>query len=93
MSPKNNDVLSNTYGMNITNGATVTAEYDYWGDSTGPYNPSVNSEGKGDPVNGNGLDLDFIPFLTSPQGHINQRPVAALSVDKNEAGINEAITF
>jgi len=88
-----NDIYSNTYGMSVTYGATVSAEYNYWGDSTGPYNPSINPEGKGDPVNGNGNDLDFIPFLTSPQGYINQRPVAALSVDKNNVGINETVMF
>lgn len=88
-----NDIYSNTYGMNVTAGATVNAEYDYWGDSTGPYNLSVNPEGVGNPVNGNGADLDFIPFLTSPQGHINQLPVAVLSVDKTNVGVNETVTL
>jgi hypothetical protein len=88
-----NDIYSNTYGMNVTGGATVNAEYDYWGDSTGPYQTSLNPEGKGDQVNGNGVDLDFIPFLSSPQGHINQRPIATLSVDKNTVSINETVTI
>jgi len=88
-----NDIYDNTYGMNVASGATVNAEYNYWGDSTGPYHPSLNPEGKGNPVNGNGVDLDFIPFLTSPQGQINQRPVAALSVDKHTININETVIF
>lgn len=88
-----NDIYGNDYGMNVIGGATVNAEYNYWGDSTGPYQPSLNPEGKGNPVNGNGVDLDFIPFLTSPQGYINQRPVAALSVDKKTVGVNETVTF
>jgi hypothetical protein len=88
-----NDIYRNLYGMNVTNGATVNAEYDYWGDSTGPYQPSVNPDGKGNPVNGNGVDLDFIQFLTSPQGPINQRPVAVLWVDKNYVGVGETVSF
>jgi hypothetical protein len=88
-----NDIYFNTFGMNVTGEATVNAEYDYWGDSTGPYQPSINPDGKGNPVNGNGVDLDFIPFLTSPQGHINQRPVAVLSVDKNNVGVGETVSF
>jgi parallel beta-helix repeat protein len=88
-----NDIYSNTYGMNVTSGATVSAEYNYWGDTSGPLQASLNPEGKGNPVNGNGIDLDFIPFLTSPQGHINQRPVAALSVDKTKPNRNETVIF
>lgn len=91
-----NDIYSNTFGMNVSarwGGASVNAEYNYWGDSTGPFNPSINPEGKGNPVNGNGVDLNFIPFLTSPQGHINQPPIAALSTDKSTVNINETVTF
>ena len=89
----NNDICFNSFGMNVTSGATVNAEYNFWSDSTGPYHPSLNPEGKGNSVNGNGVDLDFIPFLTVPHGHVNQRPIAALSVDKNTVGINETVTF
>ena len=88
-----NDIYTNDYGMNVTEGATVNAEYNHWGKSSGPYQSSLNPEGKGNPVNGNGVDLDFIPFLTSPQGYINQRPVAALSVDKHTVNINETVTL
>jgi parallel beta-helix repeat protein len=88
-----NDIYSNTYGMNVTQGATVNAKYNYWGDSTGPYHLSLNPSGKGNPVNGNGTDLVFIPFLTSPQGQIRQRPVAALSVSQKTPSINETVTF
>jgi hypothetical protein len=88
-----NDLYSNIYGMNVTAGATVSADYNYWGDSTGPYQPSLNPEGKGNPVNGNGVDLVFIPFLTSPQGPINEPPVAVLRVDKTTCGLNETVTF
>jgi len=88
-----NDIYSNTYGMNITYRATANAEYNYWGDATGPYHTSLNPEGKGNPVNGDGTDLDFIPFLTSPVGTINQRPLAKLEVDKTNIFLNETVTF
>ncbi|MCJ7575496.1 MAG: right-handed parallel beta-helix repeat-containing protein [Dehalococcoidia bacterium] len=61
-----NNVYQNDYGMNVTNGATVKAEQNYWGDPSGPYHVSMNPYGKGNPVNGNGADLDFIPFFSSP---------------------------
>lgn len=61
-----NNIYQNEWAMNVTNGATVKAEQNYWGDPSGPYHVSMNPEGKGNPVNGNGVDLDFIPFLTSP---------------------------
>ncbi len=87
-----NDIYSNGYGMTVSS-ATVNATNNYWGEPTGPYQLSVNPEGKGNQVNGNGVDLDFIPFLTSPEGQIRYRPVAVLSVDKDIPGINETVTF
>jgi len=88
-----NDIYNNSYGMNVAGGATVNAEYNYWGHSTGPYHQSLNPEGEGNPVNGNGIDLDFIPFLTSPVGTINQRPVAILEADKTNPNVGETVTF
>jgi parallel beta-helix repeat protein len=61
-----NDIYGNGYGMKVSNGATVDAERNYWGNSSGPYHESLNPDGKGNSVNGNGTDLDFIPFLTNP---------------------------
>jgi len=60
-----NNIHENTYGMNVTDGATVDAEYNYWGDPSGPYHEALNPDGKGNSVNGNGADLDFIPFLAN----------------------------
>jgi len=88
-----NDIYNNTYGMNVTLGATVNAENNYWGHSNGPYHPSVWPEGGGNPVNGNGVDLDFIPFLTTNQSLLNQRPTAALVPDKTNVDLNETVTF
>ena len=88
-----NDIFINSYGMNVTAGASVSSEYNYWGDSSGPYHTSLNPEGKGNPVNGDGTDLDFIPFLTSPMSTINERPVASFEVDKTNPDVNETVTF
>jgi hypothetical protein len=88
-----NDIYNNTYGMNVTLGATVNAENNYWGHSNGPYHPSVWPEGGGNPVNGNGIDLDFIPFLTTNQSLLNQRPAATLVPDKTTVDLNETVTL
>ena len=73
--------------------STVNAEHNYWGNETGPYHESINPEGKGNQVNGNGTDLDFVPWLFSPVGTINERPVAILTADKTAVNINETVTF
>lgn len=88
-----NDIYNNTYGMNVTLSATVNAENNYWGHPNGPYHPSVWPEGGGNPVNGNGIDLDFIPFLTTNQSSLNQRPTATLFSGKSTVDINETVTF
>jgi hypothetical protein len=88
-----NDIFDNGCGMNITYGATVNAENNYWGSGSGPFHYSLNPNGKGNSVNGNGTDLDFIPFLLSPAAPVNQRPTAKLSVDKDTVSIDESVTF
>jgi len=88
-----NDIYSNTYGMNVSFGAAVNAEYNYWGDSSGPYHISLNPSGKGNSVNGDGVNLDFIPFLTAPSGYVNERPVARLVSDKTITALDQPVTF
>jgi parallel beta-helix repeat protein len=60
-----NNISSNTFGIFVSEEALVQAQNNYWGDSTGPYHPYINPQGKGNPVNGAGNDLVFIPFLIS----------------------------
>lgn len=88
-----NDIYGNVNGMTITGWGSVIAENNYWGEITGPYHESLNPEGTGNSVNGDGTNLDFIPFLTSPIGTINQRPIADLEIDKTTVNINETVTF
>ncbi|MGC9345577.1 MAG: right-handed parallel beta-helix repeat-containing protein, partial [Candidatus Bathyarchaeales archaeon] len=88
-----NDIYNNEMGMNVESDATVNAEYNYWGDPSGPYHESLNPTGKGNPVGGNGVNLDFVFFLTKPMGYINVRPIAKLLTDKILVPPNEIVMF
>jgi hypothetical protein len=60
-----NTIAGNTgYGVeNKHNSLIVNAEYNWWGDSTGPYHPDSNPGGLGDSVSDY---VDFIPWLDWP---------------------------
>jgi len=90
-----NDIYGNQLGMDVSTNfkVTVDAEYNYWGNESGPYHAMLNPAGKGNPVGGNGESLDFIFFLTAPIGYINQRPVARLLTDKNLVPPDIIVTF
>jgi co-chaperonin GroES (HSP10) len=90
-----NDIYGNEKGMDIAFGAddTVNAEYNYWGHESGPYHESLNPSGKGNPIGGNGVNLDFIFFLTEPFGYINARPIATLLADKTIVPPDEMVMF
>ena len=60
-----NDISENREkGVSVSSGAIVDAENNYWGSSSGPFHETINPTGQGNSVNGDGTDLDFIPFLT-----------------------------
>lgn len=92
-SPQFNDIYSNIYGLNVTLSQPINMEYNYWGDQTGPYHVSLNPQGKGNPVQSNGEDLDFIPFLSAPNGYINVQPTARLITDKILIQPGQTVTF
>lgn len=48
--------------------ASLNAENNWWGDASGPYNPTYNPDGAGDSVSDN---VDFYPWLTAPQPIVN----------------------
>lgn len=86
-----NDIFENENGMNITDAATADAVNNYWGNETGPYHYSLNPNGKGNSVNGNGTDLKFIPFLTLPSMPVDLPPTALLFLQNNTVYLNETI--
>jgi len=89
-----NDIYNNTVmGMNVSSDAFVNAEYNYWGDKSGPLHESLNPNGRGNPVGGDGVNLDFIFFLTKPIGIINTPPTAILLTDKIWARPDEDVMF
>ncbi len=90
-----NDIYGNEYGMNvgISFNAIINAEYNYWGHESGPHHTSLNPDGKGNPVGGNGVNLDFIFFLTAPIGYINTRPTANLLTDKTLVPPDQIVTL
>jgi hypothetical protein len=90
-----NDLYENELAMDVTWGISVyvNAEYNYWGHETGPFHATLNPNGQGNPVGGDGKNLDFIFFLSAPVGQLNQRPVARLLSDKVRVVPNQKVTF
>ncbi len=88
-----NDIYSNGIGMEAPDNATVNAEHNYWGDSSGPYHPSLNPYGRGNAVVGSGTSVDFIFFLTKPIGYINVRPTARILTDRILVRPNDLVMF
>ena len=92
-----NDIYDNSLGMDVYSSTDseeiVNAEYDYWGDKSGPYHESLNPRGVGNPVGGDGVDLDFIFFLTAPIDYENTRPTAILWSDKTLVTPNQTVMF
>lgn len=63
-----NDIFENGCGMYIADPVQVNAEYNWWGDSTGPYH-ITNPYGLGDTVS-DGVDFD--PWLDHPVGVVEE---------------------
>lgn len=88
-----NDIYNNFLGMDVSPTATVDATYNYWGDQSGPLHDALNPHGKGNPVGGNGVNLDFIFFLSEPIDYSNTLPTAVLWTDKVLAAPNQNVNF
>ncbi|MEM2338087.1 MAG: PKD domain-containing protein [Candidatus Bathyarchaeia archaeon] len=88
-----NDIYDNSLGMDISSNATVDASKNYWGDRSGPYHATLNPLGKGNPVGGNGVNLDFLFFLTAPIDYTNSPPKAVLWTDKTVVASGQEVTF
>lgn len=58
-----NDIFGNGFGLHKSFPDMINAEYNWWGDATGPYHPTLNPGGLGDTVSDY---VDFDPWLTGP---------------------------
>ena len=66
------DIFGNGHAVSGSDSVDyVNAEYNWWGDSTGPYHPDSNPGGLGDTV---GDYVDFEPWLSWPVG-VEEQPV------------------
>jgi hypothetical protein len=88
-----NDIYDNKMGMAVSTMATVNATYDYWGHKSGPFHVSLNPYGKGNPVGGDGLSIDFTFFLSAPIDHSNTAPTPVLWTDKFLVAPGQNVTF
>lgn len=93
LSSQFNDIYDNMNGMNLTQSQPVNAEYNYWGDQTGPYHVSLNPQGRGNPVQSDGVDIDFIEYLSAPNNYLNAQPVARLLSEKTLVQPSQPIVF
>jgi hypothetical protein len=76
-----NLISENNKGMysNVTS-LEMIAPYNWWGDPSGPYHPSLNPDGLGDSVTGL---IDFTPWLEEPVCMVNFPPLARGDVYDN----------
>lgn len=90
-----NDIYGNEIGMDLDPMATmlVNATHNYWGHNTGPKHDSLNPYGKGNSAEGDGANLDFIPFLTHPFTYNNMPPTAVLWTDKILVAPHQTVTY
>ena len=88
-----NDIYGNALGMDVSSASGVNATRNYWGHRSGPLHASLNPLGKGNPVGGNGVNLDFVFFLTASTDYNNELPTAVLWTDKMSIAPNQNVTF
>ncbi len=88
-----NDIVGNVLGMDVSATAAVNATRNYWGHQSGPYHEWLNPHGKGDPVGGDGVNLDFIFFLTDSIDYDNAPPTAVLWTDKDVVALGQEVAF
>ena len=88
-----NDIYNNTFGASVSGWSTANVTRNYWGHRSGPHHESLNPRGRGNPVGGDGVNLDFIFYLSAPIDYVNANPVAKLWTDHVTAPPGENVTF
>jgi len=61
----NNICDNHHYGLYNDDTVLITAEYNWWGDASGPYHPTLNPAGTGDSISDY---VDFLPWSQNPVG-------------------------
>lgn len=72
-----NDIYGNVIALQAPIGKALTAPYNYWGSSSGPYHDSLNVQGHGDVIRG---DLNFVPWVPYAHGEDNVPPSISLTL-------------
>lgn len=90
-----NDIYENGIGVDLETGSdsSVDAIHNYWGNRTGPNHEWLNPNGKGNPVGGDGVNLEFIPFLAHSFTYSNIAPIAHPWTDVVTAAVGQTVTF
>jgi len=78
----NNIAENSDWGIYNDGTGVLNATLNYWGDATGPYHSTLNSDGQGDNVSDN---VEFTPWLDAP--YPGGQPYADIFMDKNGNGI------
>jgi len=73
---RENNIEGNRGGIENNCVKAVNVTYNWWGDSSGPYDPITNPRGKGNGILGKAL---FEPWLTSPVKDVAKPPKLVVS--------------
>jgi Right handed beta helix region/PKD domain len=90
-----NDIFENSVALNIepTGTVFVNAAHNFWGDNSGPQHKSLNPYAKGNSIESDERDFDFLPFLAHSFTYNNAAPSAALWTDKVLVAPYQTVTF
>ncbi len=90
-----NDIFENSVALYVEPEDTVfvNATHNFWGDSTGPQHRSLNPYAKGNLIESDERDVDFLPFLAHSFTYNNAQPLAAFWTDKVLVAPYQTVTF
>ncbi|MEM2106339.1 MAG: right-handed parallel beta-helix repeat-containing protein [Candidatus Bathyarchaeia archaeon] len=87
-----NNIYGNTEGVRNWISQVFNAEYNWWGDASGPHHSTLNPSGTGNSVSDN---VDFAPWLTAPLSGVDSKTVpagATTTVGSKDLGVSADVT-
>lgn len=93
---RENVIYANGMGMRALHSGFIDARWNYWGDSTGPYHPTLNPDGQGDQVGDNILFDPWYPdtnFLATAEPNEPLPQHYALTVYPNPFNAQTTLQF